>query len=64
MVNHMTNSNHNHKAAGGALNIYRVRFPKCSKYLLALNPEDAAWQAYELSKELDEQLLDVIKVNG
>lgn len=60
----MDTSNHNHKAAGGALNIYRVRFPKCSKYVMALNLEDAAWQAYALSKELDEQLLDVIQVNG
>ena len=60
----MDNHYHNPKAAGGALNIYRVRFPKCSKYVMALNLEDAAWQAYALSKELNEQLLDVIQVNG
>ena len=60
----MDNHYHNHKVAGGALNIYRVRFPKCSKYVMALNLEDAAWQAYALSKELNEQLLDVIQVNG
>ena len=60
----MDNHYHNHKAAGGALNIYRVRFPKCSKYVMALNLEDAAWQAYALSKDLNEQLLDVIQVNG
>lgn len=60
----MDNHYHTHKAAGGVLNIYRVRFPKCSKYVMALNLEDAAWQAYALSKELNEQLLDVIQVNG
>jgi hypothetical protein len=32
-----------------------------SKYVLAYDDEDAAWQAYRLSKQLDKPLLNVTK---
>jgi len=58
----MTTTNHNH---GGALNLYRVRLSNSrSKYILALNDEEAAFNALQLSKDLNTELLDVIKVNG
>ena len=62
---YMTTTNHNHKAAGGDLSIYRARLSNSrSKYILALDDEDAAWPALALSKELNAELLDIIKVNG
>lgn len=58
----MTTTNHYH---GGALNLYRVRLSNSrSKYILALNDEEAAFNALQLSKDLNTELLDVIKVNG
>tara|TARA_E500000331_G_C16951539_1_gene580736 strand:+ start:482 stop:685 length:204 start_codon:yes stop_codon:yes gene_type:complete len=60
----MTTTNHNHKAAGGDLSIYRARLSNFrSKYILARDDEEAAWQAIALSKELNTELLDIIKVN-
>ena len=35
-------------------------FPSGLYYIEAADSEDAAWQANELSKELDEALLDVV----
>lgn len=56
---------HNHKAAGGALNVYRVAlYQQQAKYVLAINEEDAAWQALALSKAAQTELLDVVKQNG
>ena len=56
---------HNHKAAGGELNVYRVAlYQQQAKYVLAINEEDAAWQALALSKAARTELLDVVKQNG
>lgn len=41
--------------------MYRVHLTSSqTRFVLAADQEDAAWQAFKLSKELNEQLLDVI----
>ena len=56
---------HNHKAVGGELNVYRVAlYQQHAKYVLAVNEEEAAWQALALSKAANTELLDVEKQNG
>ena len=56
---------HNHKAAGGELNVYRVALSKQqTKYILAISEEEAAWQALALSNAAKTELLDVVKQNG
>ena len=55
---------YHHKAAGGELNVYRVAlYQQHAKYVLAINEEDAAWQAIALSKAANTELLDVEKQN-
>lgn len=41
--------------------MYRIDLKDChTKYVLATDLEDAAWQAYRLSKLLQKQLVNVI----
>ena len=43
------------------LRMYQVHLTSSQiRFVLAADLEDAAWQAFELSKQLNEQLLDVI----
>jgi hypothetical protein len=45
-----------------SLHVYRAMLTdSVSKYVLAYDDEDAAWQAYRLSKQLDKPLLNVTK---
>ena len=45
-----------------SLHVYRAMLTdSVSKYVLAYDDEDAAWQAYRLSKQLDKPLLNVSK---
>jgi len=45
-----------------SLHVYRAMLTdSISKYVLAYDDEDAAWQAYRLSKQLDKPLLNVTK---
>lgn len=41
------------------MKVYRAKFATGSKYVLAVDDEDAAWQSYKLSKELNTELLDI-----
>ncbi len=52
---------HQHSHIARTYSIYRVDLANCNaKYVLAVNLEDAAWQAYRLSKELNKTLVNVI----
>jgi hypothetical protein len=54
----MSLSHQGHKS----LSVYRAMLTdSVSKYVLAYDDEDAAWQAYRLSKQLDKPLLNVTK---
>lgn len=45
-----------------SLSVYRAMLTdSVSKYVLAYDDEDAAWQAYHLSKTLQKPLLNVTK---
>ena len=45
-----------------SLHVYRAMLTdSIAKYVLAYDDEDAAWQAYRLSKQLDKPLLNVTK---
>ena len=45
-----------------SLHVYRAMLTdSVSKYVLAYDDEDAAWQAYRLAKQLDNPLLNVSK---
>ena len=45
-----------------SLTVYRAMLTdSVSKYVLAYDDEDAAWQAYRLSKQLNKPLLNVTK---
>lgn len=45
-----------------SLSVYRAMLTdSVSKYVLAYDDEDAAWQAYRLSKQLNKPLLNVTK---
>ena len=41
------------------MKVYKAKFTAGFKYVLATDDEDAAWQAYKLSKELNTELLDI-----
>ena len=54
-----SNNQHTHNAR--TQRIYRVDLANCrAKYILAHDLEDAAWQAFGLSKRLKKQLINVI----
>lgn len=44
--------------------VYEVKLSSGSKYILAPNPEGAAWAGYQLSFELNDNLLDVKPRDG
>ena len=45
-----------------SLHVYRATLTdQVHKYVLAYDDEDAAWQAYRLSKQLNKPLLNVTK---
>lgn len=52
---------HKHTHTARTQQIYRVDLADCrAKYILAHDLEDAAWKAFDLSKRLKKQLINVI----